>query len=199
MVKPLRTDKFEIETGYDWQNWIKFLDAASASALTHGEIVAKIEAVPEVSGWWAQTIAVAYEQHIGRRQPGQRSDGTFYATLSRTLGSDAELARARWIAMMNGETKIAGRKLAAEPTTSDTRSGLNWRCKLDDGTRMTINFLETKPGKTQAAVEHDGLASPEAIDRAKAYWAGMVAKLKTLLDAPPVARAADTIRTQPRQ
>jgi hypothetical protein len=198
MVKPLRTDKFEIETGHDFAGWIKFLDAAAARNLSHGEIVGKIETVPDVSSWWAQSVAVAYEQHIGRRLPGQRSDGTFYATLSRALASGAETARTRWIAMMDGEAKVAGRKLAAEPTTTDTRSGLNWRCKLDDGAKVTVNFLETKPGKTQAAVEHDGLASPEAIDRAKDYWAGMFEKLKTRLDGPAAAPVAEMRRAPHR-
>jgi hypothetical protein len=198
MVKPMRTENLEIATGHDWPQWIKFLDAASGRALSHAEIVAKIREVPDVSGWWAQGIAIAYEQHIGRRLPGQKSDGTFSASLSRSIAGGADTARRRWIELMDGEAEIAGRKPAAEPTTTDTRTGLNWRCKLDDGTRAAVNFLETKPGKTQASVEHGGLASPDAIDRAKAYWAGMLDTLKARLDAPPAARDADTRRAQHR-
>jgi hypothetical protein len=175
---------------------------ASCRTLSHGQIVAKIEEVPNVSGWWAQSIAVAYERHIGRRLPGQSSDGTFSATLSRTFAGGFSEALSHWIEVMGSESKIAGRDLSAAPATSDTRSGLNWRCKLDDGSRVAVNFLVTKPNKTRAGLQHDGLSVPDEIDKVKACWAGMVARLVARLvarfDAPSNARATEYARLQLR-
>ena len=51
--------------------------AAAAHTLFRGKV--------DNAGWWAQTAAVAYEQQIGRRVPGQLGDGTFQVSVSKTV------------------------------------------------------------------------------------------------------------------
>lgn len=83
MVKPVNTQAIEAATDTSWQEWCGFLEDAGAEALDHNAIVKKAGAFKPISGWWAQSVAVAYEQHIGRHQPGQTSDGLFAASVSR--------------------------------------------------------------------------------------------------------------------
>ena len=40
------------------------------------------------TAWWAQSITVGFEQARGIRRPGQRQDGTYEASVSRTVSLD---------------------------------------------------------------------------------------------------------------
>lgn len=84
-IRPVNTQAIEQATGASWQEWCAFLDESGAAQLDHNAIVRKARKFKQISGWWAQSVAVAYEQHIGRRKPGQRSDGLFNASASRTI------------------------------------------------------------------------------------------------------------------
>ncbi|WP_244303233.1 hypothetical protein [Leucobacter coleopterorum] len=79
----------ERATGRDWADWVRIFEAADAKSKPHSEIaiIARAE-VPETlynPDWWAQAVAIAYEQHAGLRVPGQSSSGTFRVSASRTL------------------------------------------------------------------------------------------------------------------
>ena len=41
-----------------------------------------------MDAWWSQHVTVAYEQARGIREPGQRQDGSFEASVSRTVALD---------------------------------------------------------------------------------------------------------------
>ena len=45
-----------------------------------------------VDGWWVQGITVGYKQARGIRRPGQRQDGTYEASVSRTVALDTAAA-----------------------------------------------------------------------------------------------------------
>ena len=66
-----------------------------AEQLSHHEIasalITELDGKVDNLGWWAQATAVAYEQYVGRRVPGQRPDGTFQTSVSRStsLGMEA--------------------------------------------------------------------------------------------------------------
>jgi hypothetical protein len=170
MVKAISTAAIEKATGRAWPEWCATLDRAKANDLPHGEIVKVIATKGSISGWWAQSVAVAYEQHIGRRKPGQGSDGQFTASVSRTFSEAPEKMFTAWKKRVADETEFGGRKLAEPATASRTPKRLYWRCKFADGARVTISF-ETKPGgKALAAVEHAGLQTSAQIEKAKTFW-----------------------------
>jgi hypothetical protein len=171
MVKPANTEKLLEATGTAWPDWITWLDAQKAFDLPHPDIARLITGAGKAGGWWAQTITVAYEQHIGRRLPGQRADGRFNASISRTLaGTATELFQA-WCAQMEPVTELAGLKRKSAPATGETRTGLNWRCKTEDGSSFVINFSEASPGKVRAAAEHAGIATADVAAKARNFWA----------------------------
>jgi hypothetical protein len=169
-VKAINIAAIEKATGRDWPEWCATLDRAKANDLPHGDIVKVIETEGPISGGWAQSVAVAYEQHIGRRKPGQGSDGRFTASVSRTFSAPPEKVFAAWKKRVADETEFGGRQLAEPATTSRTPKRLYWRCKFADGSRVTIG-IEAKPGgKALAAVEHAGLQTSAQIEKAKTLW-----------------------------
>jgi hypothetical protein len=180
MVKPANTEKLLEATGMAWPDWINWLDAKKAFDLPHPEIARLITGAGKADGWRAQTITVAYEQHIGRRLPGQRADGRFNASVSRTLTGAAEELFQAWCVLMEPVTDLAGLTRKGVPATSRTRMGLNWRCKTEDGSYFVITFSETAPGKTKASAGHEGLLEAANVGPAKEFWGRKLIELKAL-------------------
>ena len=79
-------------TGKDRAEWFALLDQAGAATWKHKDVASWLVREHDVDGWWAQGITVAYEQARGIRRPGQRQDGTFEASVSRTVDLDAAAA-----------------------------------------------------------------------------------------------------------
>jgi hypothetical protein len=94
MATNARIKPVERATNRSWDAWLQFMDAIDARNLDHQQIALKVyeelDGTIEPLGWWTQAVTVAYEQYIGRRIPGQRPDGTFQTTVSRstTLGME---------------------------------------------------------------------------------------------------------------
>ena len=57
-------------TGYGWDYWLKVLDKAGAASLPHRDIARMLyDKLGLRKSWWAQMIAVGYEQARGLRLP----------------------------------------------------------------------------------------------------------------------------------
>ena len=72
-------------TGRDRAEWFVLLDRAGAATWPHADTAKWLVTEHDVDGWWSQGITVAYEQARGVREPGQRPDGRFEASVSRTV------------------------------------------------------------------------------------------------------------------
>ena len=73
-------------TGKDRAEWYALLDEADAATWPHAKIAEWLVTEHGVDGWWSQGLAVGFEQARGIREPGQRQDGRFEASVSRTVG-----------------------------------------------------------------------------------------------------------------
>ena len=72
-------------TGRTWDEWEALLDSRGAAELSHREIVGILTKEKLVdSGWWAQSVTVAYEKRKGKRVLGQTSEGAFQIGVQRT-------------------------------------------------------------------------------------------------------------------
>lgn len=160
-------------TGIGWDDWQHWLDARRARDLDHGGIAAlaaqrmsedadQVENAP----WWAQSVAVAYEQSIGRRVQGQRADGTFYVSVSRTLSCTRQDAMAAWENHVEGLTELAGRQQSGPPRSSSTPKRDYWRTSFTDGSRLQM-AVEPRGDRSQLTLTHEGLPSPEARESAR--------------------------------
>ena len=101
------------KTGCQWDRWVKALDSHGAAEMPHREIVDLVQKKYKVGDWWSQMVTVGYERIKGLRARGQRRDGAYEATKSRTFNvpiaalhhafADAAIRR-RWLS----ETGVQG-------------------------------------------------------------------------------------------
>lgn len=164
------------KTGRLWSQWFALLDDAGAKKMDHKQIAEHLHSVG-VPGWWAQMIAVTYEQERGLREEHQRPDGysvgasrTFDAALGSVylLWSDSSL-RSKWLS-----TKLILRK--------ETRNK-SMRITWPDKTSVDVYFYSKGPRKTQVAVQHNKLSGAADVDRARADWKSALDRLSKLLRA----------------
>lgn len=162
-------------TGRDWTEWVRILDAAKAATKPHREIAQYVSS-KGAPDWWSQTVAVGYERIRGLRDRGQRLDGTYEASKSRTFAVgvgelfDAFVKprrRARWL-----PDKISVRT-ANRPKTM--------RFTMPDGTIVVLGFTAKGKGKSAVALLHSKLADKSAAERVKASWAARLDTLGELL------------------
>jgi hypothetical protein len=169
-------------TGKTWDEWYGILDEAGAGEMTHQQIVAWLyEHAGLHQGWWCQSVTVAYEQRIGRRELGQTCDGDYSAAASRTLAGSPDDVLQRWSGHMLGVREFNGVPLEAEPTTSTTEKWRYWRAKLVDGSRVNVTIGGKGGGqgsdKALLGLGHDKIADKAAADDWKAYWRKVLAEL----------------------
>lgn len=182
MTKPQSVGPYEKITQRPWSDWVAWIDERGGRELPHPDIVPLVQQelahlALKNHSWWAQGITVAYEQHIGRRIPGQQGDGTFAASASKTVQGSMDQALAAWLALIGTRTTFNGLEVSEEPTTSATAKWRYWRCGLEDDSRINVTIDESAAGKSRVAVEHSRLPSPEAAAQCKAYWKAQLAGL----------------------
>jgi uncharacterized protein YndB with AHSA1/START domain len=168
------------KTGCTWERWVKSLDHHGAEQMSHRDIARLVSETYKVPSWWTQTVTVGYERIKGLRARGQRRDGTYEATKSRTLNvpvttlfdawADAEV-RKRWLD--GAAVKV---RTATKPKSM--------RLGLSDGTIVAVGFVSKGKTKSSVAVQHAKLPDRETADRLKRYWSERLDALeKTLTEA----------------
>jgi hypothetical protein len=164
-------------TGCTWERWVKALDRAEAHTWSHAKIAKYVQEKYKITGWWAQTVTVGYERIKGRRAVGQRVDGTFEASKSKTFAvplgrlyrafSDARI-RSRW---------LPERDLTVRAATREKSMRITWH----DRTPVEIWFLGKGDEKSQVALAHRKLPDRAASERMKVYWGERLDALKGVL------------------
>src|SRR4029453_8416986 len=120
----------------------------------------------KVPGWWAQSVTVGYERIKGLRAVGQRRNGAFEASKSRTFpvplarlfrSFHDSRQRARWLPDVD---------LRVRSATPEKYLRITW----PDETSVAVGFLAKGAGKSQVAIQHEKLPDKAAATRLKAYW-----------------------------
>jgi uncharacterized protein YndB with AHSA1/START domain len=126
-------------------------------------------------------VTVGYERIIGMRARGQRMDGSWEVSKSRTFAVPvAELfdawadarKRRRWLDQPGIKVR----------TATPPRS---LRLQFPDGTIVAVWFLDKGERKSVAGVQHTKLADRDTAERMRAFWQ---ARLEALSDAIPARR-----------
>ena len=165
------------KTGCTWERWVKALDRVDARSWPHSKIAKYVMEKYNIPGWWAQTVTVGYERITGRRAVGQRVDGSFEASKSRTF--PVALPRL-YRAFSHGPTRarwLADTDLTVRSATRGKSMSLVW----PDRTTVTVWFVGKGAGKSQVALAHQKLPDRAAVDRMKQYWTGRLDALKEVL------------------
>jgi len=165
------------KTGRTWRQWVDALDADGAAAMTHRDIAAMVHGKHQVGDWWAQTVTVGYERIKGLRERGQRRNGTYEASKSRTfdvpvstlfdLWAD-DVTRRRWLGNVKEAVRTAKRPKSVR---------LGW----PDGTIVVVGFLPKGRGKSVVALTHTKLRDRAASDDVKRFWSDRLDALGSLL------------------
>jgi len=186
MTKSANIESIEKATGKSWEDWLKFLDKAGAKAMAHPDIVhvvyehlvksgvfddssANQMGRQNSSGWWSQGVTVAYEQHIGRRQPGQRADGSFEISVTKVLGDSMADTMKWWTDKVKGRHEFNGVKTDGEPRLSSTPRAHSWRADLTDGSKLLVTASERSSGKAMIAITIQKLTSTKAAESWRTY------------------------------
>jgi len=153
-------------TGCTWESWVRALDRLGAEQMTHREVATLVNTKYKIPGWWSQTVTVGYERIKGLRARGQRRDGTYEATKSRTFNvpvtelfdawADAKMRR-RWL---NGAT------VKVRTATSPKSMRLDW----NDRSIIAVGFAAKGKSKSSVAVQHEKLPDRDTAERLKQYW-----------------------------
>ncbi|WP_159613542.1 hypothetical protein [Glutamicibacter sp. JC586] len=180
-IKSSNTGAIANATGITWDRWSTTLKDAKASEMTHKQIAdLAFSHMPDSlqnPGWWAQSVAVAFEQEIGRRLPGQAQDGTFQGSVSTTTNDDLDAALAKWIACVENLESFNGQRLDAPARTSGSERWRYWRASFNDETKTQVD-IGLKGDKSSVAINVTKAKTPDQLSDWKSFWRQMLAEFK---------------------
>jgi len=165
------------KTGRTWRQWVDALDADSAASMTHRDIAAMVHGTHHIGDWWAQTVTVGYERIKGLRERGQRRNGTYEATKSRTYNVPVAALFDTWAEPAARRRWLDG----VEPVVRTATKPKSMRLRWPDGTLVAVGFTAKGRGKSAVAVAHRQLRDRTASSKSKAYWAERLDALGALL------------------
>lgn len=187
-------------TGKDWAQWLKLLDNWSATEKPHKEIAQYLHEAHSVDFWWAQSITVRYEQARGMRMLGERPDGTFEVSVSRTIeASDEQLYDAftderilpQWFGdyakldlREGGRYDMSGGDVGQyRKLVRPKRIRMTWEnAKAFPNTLIEIRFTPKSPQKTSVTIQHMKLPSGGAREMMKIGWSWALDSLKSYFE-----------------
>ena len=173
MPKEMSVKPIEDHSAKSWKEWVKKLDSMDARNLKHKDIAILTRQLmddgwwdkkkqPKLD-WWAQGIAICYEQHCGMRIAGQQSDGLFAATISKTVSGDLDALFKKWL-----KNNIKDKH--SEPRISHTPKRSYWRTNLEDDTKLEVAFEPKSEEKVLVSISQTKLADPSLMESQKAHW-----------------------------
>ena len=169
----ISAETVEARTGKPWDEWFRILDEAGAKDMTHKEIVRTVASSGDVSSWWQQSIAVAYEQKRGLREKYEKTVG-YEISKSRTIGAPAvDLFRA-WAYAEERGSWLGDADVALRRESPPKRVALSWRGQ----SMVDVSFLEKGKAKTQVVVQHSRLSDGDEAARMKEYWSARLQDLE---------------------
>jgi hypothetical protein len=164
------------KTGCAWEKWVYVLDTWGAREKTHTAIATHVHEKYKIDGWWSQAVTVGYERIRGLRVRGQRRDGSYEITKSKTFAVPiADLYRA--FATAKARAPWLPDALKVRTATASRSMRVTW----PDGTNVDIGFF-AKGKKSQVAVAHTKLASKADADERKKFWAERLNALAELIE-----------------
>ena len=172
----MRDEAVREKTDRDWKGWVRVLDAADASALSHKEIAKLLRERHGLPSWWSQTVTVGYERIRGLRARGQRRGGKFEVNKSRTFQvpiatlykAFGARQRKKWL----GDADVTVRKAIV-----DKSMRITWT----DGTPLDVHFLAKGPSKSSVHLQHREQPTKAAADRVRAFWTERLSALGEVL------------------
>lgn len=177
-VSGTSNEAVEQATGRPWSHWMAVLDEAGGREMSHKELVFRLAMDRNVSPWWQQQIAVAYENSRGLRARHQMADG-YQISRSRTVAAGAQRVYRAWAVEAERVHWLPYGEFTVRKATPNQSLRLTW----SDGTRVEVRLTD-KGERTQVAVQQNKLPDADAAERMKAYWTAALDRLQEFLEKP---------------
>ncbi|MGB8938761.1 MAG: hypothetical protein WCD21_00745 [Streptomyces sp.] len=183
ITEKLSAEALREATGKTWPQWFALLDAWDGTSHNHTEIARHIREEHGTDGWYAQSVAVAYEQERGLREVGQSSTGAWRTSGSKTIATSAaraieaftdETVRTRWLPGIDLTLRT---HRPAKSVTADFKDATGTT------TRISVGATVKTPEKTTVAVAHEKLRDAAEVATYKKFWHERLTELKALLES----------------
>ena len=165
------------KTGCSWERWVRALDYHGAQQMSHRDIAALVNEKYKIDGWWSQTVTVGYERIKGLRARGQRRDGTYEASKSRTFNVPVTSLFDAWANANVRRRWLNGASVKVRTATAPKSMRLDWT----DRSIIAVGFAAKGKSKSMVAVQHTKLPDRATADRLKEYWSGRLDTLGEVL------------------
>lgn len=157
-------DAVAAATGRPREAWFARLDEAGAAAdrWTHKAVATWLVAEHGVDPWWAQNVTVAYEQARGIRRPGQRQDGSYEASVTRSVELEKTVALRALAAIVEaalGTPPLALNLTAKHPTA---------RFPIDGGEFVLASSSDRPGGRSSIGLTWGRMPDGERLAEVKA-------------------------------
>jgi hypothetical protein len=159
-------EKIAEKTGLRWREWVRVLDADDAAAMPHGKIAKLVHGKHQVGDWWAQSVTVGYERIKGLRARGQRRDGAYEITRTRTYDVPVRVLFQAWADDASRKRWLGGVQATVRKATAPKGLRLQW----PDGAIIVVAFTAKTPSRSVVSLAHTKLRSKAAAEDAKAFW-----------------------------
>lgn len=156
------------KTGCTWEKWVFALDHSGAATMSHREIAELVSKRYKVGSWWAQTVTVGYERIKGLRERGQRRDGSYEASKSRTFNVPVQVLYDAWANARMRKRWLAGATMRVRTATSPKSMRLDWNG--EEGGIVAVGFFPKGKGKSYVAVAHTKVKDRPTVARLKQFW-----------------------------
>jgi hypothetical protein len=165
------------KTGCNWERWVHALDRHGAQQMSHRDIATLVNTKYKIPGWWSQTVTVGYERIKGLRARGQRRDGTYEATKSRTFNVPVKVLFDAWADPKTRGRWLNGADVKLRTATSPKSMRLDW----SDRSIIAVGFAAKGKSKSSVAVQHEKLPDRDTANRLKDYWSDRLDALGEVL------------------
>jgi hypothetical protein len=162
----MRDDVIKAKTGCTWEKWVKALDYHGAEKMSHREIAELAKKTYKAGDWWSQTVAVGYERIKGLRAVGQRRDGTYEASKSRTFDVPVNTLFEAWADDVTRRRWLDGAEVKIRTATAPKSMRIDWI----DKSIIAVGFTRKGTSKSAVAIQHTKLPDPETAKELKDYW-----------------------------
>jgi hypothetical protein len=165
------------KTGCTWDRWVHALDRHGAEQMSHRDIAALVNTKYKIDGWWSQTVTVGYERIKGLRARGQRRDGTYEATKSRTFNVPVTTLFDAWANARVRRRWLNGVSVKVRTATASKSMRLDWT----DRSIIAVGFAAKGKSKSSVALAHTKVPNRETADRLKEFWSDRLDALGEVL------------------
>jgi hypothetical protein len=155
------------------------MEHIDAKNLDHHQIATRVfeelEGMVDNPGWWAQAVTVAYEQDTGRRIPGQRPDGTFQTSVSKSTRLGMQELMGQWVAFAAEDQDVLD-LISGDVRLSGTENRITWRARAKDGSSIVVISEPKAKGGASIVAQQMGLLTNELNFEAKAKWQAILSR-----------------------